>query len=192
MVLIRALLIAAFVAAGPPVVAEGPFGGAIGGPFDLMDQYGHARSEADPGGHPQLLFFGYANCEGICSHVLPAMGELTEALAADGLAVTPVLITIDPEHDTSETLARALPTFHRDFVGLTGDAAALAAARAAYQVEIETLFTDPAGRPVFAHGSFVYLLDASGTVLTLMPPVLGIDRMAEIVEGYLKASVAGG
>ncbi|HMQ94478.1 MAG TPA: SCO family protein [Amaricoccus sp.] len=192
MVLSRAHFLAALFAAASPGLAESPFGGAIGGPFELVDQRGHARSEADPAGRPQLLFFGYASCDGICSHVLPAMGELTEALAADGLAVTPVLITIAPEHDTPETLARALPAFHRDFVGLTGDAAALAAARAAYQVEIETLFEDPAGRPVFAHGSFVYLLDASGTVLTLMPPVLGIDRMAEIVEGYLQAPAAGG
>lgn len=174
------------------MAAEGPFGGAIGGPFELVDQHGAPRGEADPAGHPQLLFFGYANCDGICSHVLPAMGDLTEALAAEGVAVTPVLITIDPEHDTPALLAEALPAFHRDFVGLTGDSAALAAARAAYGVEIETLFEDPAGQPVFAHGSFVYLLDGSGTVLTLMPPVLGIDRMAEIVQGYLQAPAAGG
>jgi protein SCO1/2 len=192
MVLIRGLVFAACVAAGPPVAAESPFGGAIGGPYDLVDQRGAPRSAADPDGRAQLLFFGYANCDGICSHVLPAMGELTRLLAVRGVAVTPVMITIDPEHDTPSLLGEALPDFHPDFIGLTGDGPALAAARDAFQVEIETIFEDPAGQPVLAHGSFVYLLDGSGEVLTLMPPVLGIDRMAEIVLGYLPVPAAGG
>ncbi len=192
MVLIRGLMLAACVAAGSPVAAESPFGGAIGGPFDLVDQRGAPRSEADPDGRAQILFFGYANCDGICSHVLPAMGDLAGLLADRGVAVTPVMITIDPEHDSPETLAATLTAFHPDFIGLTGDTPALAAARAAFQVEIETLFEDPAGQPVLAHGSFVYLLDASGQVLTLMPPVLGVERMAEIVQSYVQGTAAGG
>jgi len=192
MVLIRGLILAALTAFGAPVAAESPFGGAIGGPFDLLDHHGMPRSETDPAGRAQILFFGYASCDGICSHVLPVMGDLTALLDERGVAVTPVMITIDPEHDTPETLAATLTGFHPDFIGLTGDALALAAARAAFQVEIETLFEDPAGQPVLAHGSFVYLLDASGKVLTLMPPVLGVRRMAEIVQSYVAAPAVGG
>jgi hypothetical protein len=78
----------------------------IGGPFRLIDQFGRARSEADPDGRPQLLFFGYATCPGICSAVLPQLAALTDRLAETGVAVTPVLVTVDPTLDTVESLAR--------------------------------------------------------------------------------------
>lgn len=192
MVLTRpaAALAALALLAAPAVVAEtdAPFGGAIGGPFRLTDHTGASRGEADPAGRPQLLFFGYAECPGICSHALPTMAALTDRLDAAGTPVTPVLITIDPDLDTVETLAAAVPEIHPDLVGLTGSPDALAAARAAFHISVEKLFEDPSGQPVYAHGSYIYLLDGSGEVLTLLPPVLGLDRMQEIVVSYLDPS----
>lgn len=183
----RAVLLAAALAAAPPALAEpaGPFGGAIGGPYRLTDQHGHVRTEADPDGRAQLLFFGYAECPGICSHALPMLAALTDRLTAAGEAVTPVLITIDPDLDTVDTLATAVPEIHPALVGLTGSPDDLAAARAAFQVQVEKLFEDPDGRPVYAHGSYIYLLDGAGAVLTLMPPILGLDRMEEVALSYL-------
>lgn len=183
---------AAVLGLGMRALAETPFGGAIGGPFDLVDHHGVPRSEADPQGRPQLVFFGYANCEGICSHVLPTLGGLTDHLANEGLAVTPLMITIDPELDTVDALGPALAGVHPALLGLTGSKAALARARKAYQVEIETLFEDPYGQPVYAHGSFIYLVDASGEVLTLLPPILGVERMSEIVHSYVESPLARG
>ena len=83
--------------AGPPPVPQGlPLPFNLGGAFTLTDQTGSARSEADPEGAFQLLFFGYANCPSICAVALPLMGEVTDALRDRGLSVTPVMITVDP------------------------------------------------------------------------------------------------
>ncbi|MBC7156056.1 MAG: SCO family protein, partial [Rhodobacteraceae bacterium] len=49
-------------------------------------------------------------------------------------------------------------------------------------------FEDPEYGPVYAHGSHVYLLDPAGEVLTLLPPILGPARMAEIAAGYAALS----
>lgn len=173
--------------AAAPAAAPLPFAAAIGGPFALVDQHGRARSEADPDGHAQLLFFGYADCPGICSSVLPALGVLTELLAADGFTVTPLLVTVDPEFDTPAALATAAPRIHPRLIALTGSDAALAAARRAFQVEAELMFVDPQHGPIYAHGSYIYLLDPQGRVLTLLPPILDPERMAEIVARYLRA-----
>jgi protein SCO1 len=181
----RAALLGFVLALAAPALAGEPFGGVVGGPFRLIDQHGQTRTQADPLGRTQLVFFGYAECPGICSHALPMMAALTDRLAAAGAAVTPVLITIDPELDTVASLAAAAPEIHAELVGLTGSPAALAAARDASQVEIETLFEDPDGRPVYAHGSYIYLLDGAGRVLTLLPPILGLERMEEVVLSYL-------
>ncbi|MEJ6394283.1 SCO family protein [Gymnodinialimonas sp. 2305UL16-5] len=159
----------------------------LGGAFELIDQTGAVRTEAHPDGSHQLVFFGYANCQEICSAALPLMASTVDLVTAAGGDLTPIMITVDPERDTPEAMAEALAVFHPDFVGLTGSEAALQASYDAYQVEFEELFVDPFYGTVFSHGSFIYLLDGEGEVLTLLPPVLGPEMMADIVGGYLSA-----
>lgn len=160
----------------------------LGGAFVLTDNHGDTRTEVDPDGHHQLLFFGYANCQEICSAVFPTMASIVDIITAQGGDLRPVLVTVDPERDTVDTMSEALHVHHADFVGLTGDAAALQVAYDAYSVEFEELFVDPFYGTVFSHGSFIYLLDGDGAVLTLLPPVLGPEMMAQIISGYLEAS----
>lgn len=173
---------AAEPAARPPAP---PFPVEIRADFDLVDQTGARRRAADFLGRPMLVFFGYATCEAICSVALPRMAETLDLLGDRGAAIAPVLITIDPERDTPAALAEALPEVDARLIGLTGSEAALAEARAAFQIEVEKLFEAPDGAPVFAHGSFIYLVGPDGEVATLLPPILGPDRMAEIVATYL-------
>ncbi|MDU8943770.1 SCO family protein [Ovoidimarina sediminis] len=161
--------------------------GDIGGAFKLTNQHGDPRSEADPDSDAQLLFFGYVNCQEICSAALPAMADVSDILAERGLRVTPVLVTVDPERDRIDTMGGPLADLHPGFVGLTGTAEALQVAYDAYDVSFEEVFTDPEFGPVYSHGSFIYLLDPGGRVLTLLPPVLSPEHMATIVA----ANVAG-
>jgi len=168
-----------------PVVAQSPFPVEIGGAYRLTDQTGAVRTQADPDGKAQLLFFGYANCLNICSAALPLMAQVVDELAADGIDVTPVMITVAPEQDTVETMGAPLAEIHADFVGLTGEADALQVAYDAFKVEVTPLFQDPEYGWIYAHGSFVHLMDAEGEVLTLLPPVLDFDQASAIARGYL-------
>lgn len=165
--------------------AEDALPGDIGGPFALTDQFGATRTEADPQQRAQLLFFGYVNCQEICSAALPLMADVADLMSERGLPVTPVLVTVDPARDRVDTMGAPLAELHSDFVGLTGTEDALQVAYDAFSVSFEELFTDPEYGPVFSHGSFIYLLDAEGEVLTLLPPVLPPDHMAMIVEANL-------
>jgi protein SCO1/2 len=172
---------------GPHAPAEAvtaaPFPVTMRADFALVDQHGAPRTPADFAGGPWLLLFGYATCEAICSVALPRMAEAVDILAAQGVEATPVLITVDPARDTPAALAEAAPKLHPRLVALTGAEAALAAARRAFQVEASVVFEAPDG-PVFAHGSFVYLMRPDGTAATLMPPILAPERMAEIVAAH--------
>jgi protein SCO1/2 len=180
----RMAIIAAFAAT--PAAPDGfPFN--VGGDFSLTDQHGVIRTQADPDGHFQLLFFGYANCEQICSATLPLMADIVDDLA-DAAMLRPVMITVDPKRDTVDRIGPALEQYHPEFIGLTGADDALQVAYDAFSVEHEVLFTDPAGGEVFAHGSFVYLLDGDGTVLTLVPPVMDVDGAVKIIAPYLVAA----
>ena len=178
-------LIAALCVAALPAAGQSPFPVNIGGSFTLVDQFGQTRTEVDPQGRAQLVFFGYANCLNICSAALPLMAEVVDVLAAEGIEVTPVMITVAPDQDRVETMGAPLAEIHPDFIGLTGDQTALQEAYDAFSVEVTPLFQDPENGWVYAHGSFVHLLDASGEMLTLLPPILDVDRAAKIARGYL-------
>ncbi|MEP3347626.1 MAG: SCO family protein [Litoreibacter sp.] len=168
----------------PALAQQLPLPFNLGGDFELVNQTGELRTQADPKGQPQLLFFGYANCQEICSAVLPLMAQVADAVADQGVAVTPVMITVDPVRDTVDTIGPALVKHHEDFIGLTGSAEQLQVAYDAYQVETEEVFFDPEYGPVYSHGSFLYLLDENGKLLTLVPPIVSPEVAAEIVAKY--------
>lgn len=184
--MIRHAVLLAFLAA--PVAAQSPFPLAIGGPYELTNQNGEPYTQVDPDGRPQLLFFGYANCEQICSAALPMMADIADLVAEAGVDVTPVMITVDPKRDTVADIGPPLTYFHPDFVGLTGTPEELQVAYDAFNVEVEVLFDDPFVGEIFAHGSFIYLLDKDGALLTLIPPVVSNEQARDIVLPYLKAA----
>ncbi|MEM0946398.1 MAG: SCO family protein [Pseudomonadota bacterium] len=185
----RGLTFAAIVAGGMAAAQSAPpLPFDVGGAFELTDQTGATRTEADPDGLPQLLFFGYANCQQICSAALPLMADTADDLAEIGIDLRLVMVTVDPARDTVDGIGPPLAAIRPGFVGLTGSDAALQVAYDAFNVEKEELFHDPEYGPVFAHGSFIYLLDGAGEVLTLLPPILPPEEVARIVTKHLDAT----
>ncbi|MCG8593224.1 MAG: SCO family protein [Kiloniellales bacterium] len=171
----------------PPPLPDAalPFPVEIEAAFDLVAQTGTRRSEADFAGRPMLIFFGYASCEAICSVALPRLAAALDLLGDEAEALQPIMITVDPVNDTPEALAEAMPKIHPRLLGLTGSEAELAAARAAFQVEAKKLHEMIDGTPIYSHGSFIYLLDGDAKVLTVLPPILGEDRIAELILKYI-------
>ncbi len=182
----KRILPALLVALAGVAHADGPLPFAVGGPFALTDHHGQARTQADPDGLPQLLFFGYANCPGICSAALPLMGDVTDQLAQDAIAIRPVMITVDPARDTVANMGEPLGKYHADLLGLTGTPDALKVAYDAFSVDHALAYEDPQYGPVYTHGSLIYLLDGNGDVLTLIPPVMDAATAANVARKYLK------
>ena len=169
----------------PGTGADIPFDFEIGGPFELTDHHGHQVTDKDFHGRYLLVFFGYAQCESICPVGLSRMVKAVDLLGQDGEAVQPALITVDPEDDTVEALARHVPKIHPRLVGLTGTPAQLAAARQAYRVDAKLVGQAWDGKPVYSHGSFLYLMAPDGSFATLIPPVLAPEAMAKTIRKYL-------
>jgi protein SCO1/2 len=167
--------------AGPAL----PFPIEITPRFALIDHAGRAVTQADFAGRPMTIFFGYANCEAICPVALPNLAAALDLLGPEGAEIAPILITVDPARDTPAALARRLAQYHPRLIGLTGSAAALAEARAVFQVETSQVAETPEGAPLYAHGSFIYLVGRDGVVKSLLPPVLSPERMADLMRKVL-------
>ncbi len=162
-----------------------PFPIALGGPFALTDHTGVRRASAEFEGRFPIIFFGYARCESICPVALKHMIDAIDILGAEGERLVPLLITIDPENETPEVLAEEVPRLHPRLIGLTGSPEEIAAVRNSFRVDVERVGTNLKGNPVFAHGSFVYLMGPDGSFLTLFPPILNGDVLAEKLRAYL-------
>ena len=166
-------------------VAANPFPVDIGAPFELTDHRGNRRSLSDFEGQYPIIFFGYARCESICPVALRHMLEAVDLLGDDGSGLRPILITVDPDNETPDVLAEEVPKLHPRLVGLTGSASEITAVRKSFGVESELVGTSIKGDPVFAHGSFLYLMGKDGEFLTLFPPILDGATMAEKIRPYL-------
>ncbi|MEL7543612.1 MAG: SCO family protein, partial [Pseudomonadota bacterium] len=69
-------------APSPTITPALPFD--IGGHFKLNDQNGRTRTPGDFDGQPIFLFFGYANCEAICTTGLPRIATCRESASGLG------------------------------------------------------------------------------------------------------------
>ncbi|KIN73657.1 SCO family protein [Sulfitobacter guttiformis] len=181
--MIRAALLAMFFATSTAAGSSLPFD--TGGAYSLTNQFGQTRTQSDPDGHAQLVFFGYANCPGICSAAMPLIADVVDAVAGHGITLRPVMITVDPARDTVENMAIPMANYHPDFIGLTGSPAALDTAYQAFNIDHKLVYDDPEYGPVFSHGALIYLMDSRGEVLSLIPPVLDTRRATEIALKYI-------
>lgn len=168
------------------VAGQSPLPFDLGGDFSLTDQTGAIRTQTNPDQNYQLLFFGYANCQQICSAALPLMGDIAREMSDRGVTVQPIMITVDPARDTVDKIGPPLVQHHDKFLGLTGAEPELQVAYDAYSVEKEEIFFDPEFGPIFSHGSFIYLLDGDGAFVTLFPPIISPEAGADIVSKYVK------
>ncbi len=186
--LLRAMMIsvlASIVLSGESSAEQTPFPVELGGAFELTDHFGNRRTDKDFQGRFLLVFFGYANCPGICSAALPAMAAAVDALGEDADDVQPVLITVDPEWDTPKEMRRVLEAVHPKLLGLTGSAEALADIRKSYQVDISLVGEDIFGNPIYSHGGYIYLMGPNGDLKTVVPPILSPEKIASIIRTYM-------
>ena len=109
-------------------------GGTIGGPFELVDETGQTVTDAQVLAKPALVYFGFASCADVCPLDNARNVAASDLLAKDGLAVTPVFITVDPARDTAAKLVEYTDNFGPGLLGLTGSPEQVKAAATAYKV----------------------------------------------------------
>lgn len=90
--------------------------------FELRATDGSLFRLNDLEGKIALIFFGYTHCPDICPLTV---AKVRQALAnldpADRERIRFIFISVDPERDTPEVLARYLSNFSPGFIGLTDD-----------------------------------------------------------------------
>jgi protein SCO1/2 len=134
-------------------------GADIGGPFELTAHTGERVSAEQLIEGPTLIYFGYTFCPDVCPVDTQIMAGAVDILAEQGIEVTPVFITVDPERDTPEALAGYAEAVHPQMIALTGTPDEIRAAADAYGVFYQKVeMEDSAAGYLMNHTSYFYLM----------------------------------
>jgi protein SCO1 len=160
----------------------------VGGPISLVDQTGKAVSQSDFAGKPTLLYFGFANCPDICPTSLQTLRAALDARAAGAPEVRTALVTLDPERDTPEVLARYVSSdaFPEGLIGLGGTAAQVDAAASAFKV-MHQKREEPGSAIgyVVDHSSLFYLMGPDWRPKAIFPSSMTPADMAACLDSAL-------
>jgi protein SCO1/2 len=166
---------------------ETAIAGALGGPFELVDHTGRSVTDRDVITRPTLIYFGYTFCPDVCPWDAARNAQVSEILAARGFETQPVFITIDPERDTPEVLARFAGNLSERMIGLTGTLEQVRTASQAYR----TYFRRHDSTDDFYlvdHSTFSYLALPGHGVVEIYRRTQTAEEIAESMACFIEAS----
>jgi protein SCO1/2 len=147
--------------------------------FSLIDQHGRTFGSADLRGHWSLLFFGYTNCPGFCPTTLTTLAATQKRLRADGNKVLPqvIFVSVDAKRDTPAQLARYVPYFDPDFIGLTAaDQPSVEAVAKKLGVAVMLLPTAD-GNYAVDHSEALFVLNPDGRLTAILNGPFSVDAL---------------
>lgn len=120
-----ALVLAACQPAAPKFKSTDITGADYGKGLQLTAHDGKPRTLADFAGKAVVITFGFTHCPDVCPTILADLAQALKQLGPDAERVQVLFVTVDPERDTREALAKYVTAFDPRFLGLTGDAEAM-------------------------------------------------------------------
>ncbi len=124
---------------------------------------------SDSRGVITLLYFGYTYCPDVCPATVATMAQVFKQLNASPEVMQFIMISVDPERESSESLNAYMHRFHPDFRGLWIDRSQLEQVMAAYGVIAER---EPSENPqtyLITHTARVFLIDQEGNLRAHYP-----------------------
>jgi protein SCO1/2 len=181
------LLAACSQSEGPSFRATDITGAELGRDFQLTDHNGTPRTLADFRGKVLVVFFGFTHCPDVCPTTLAELARARKQLGADADRVQVVMVTVDPERDTPRLLREYVPSLDPTFVGLTGDAEAIARTAREFKVFYQKAAGATPQTYNVDHSSGTFVFDPAGRVRLLV----GYGQGAEVFAHDIKLLLQG-
>lgn len=155
-------LLAACDAGGPKFRSTDITGVDYGSRLALTDHHGKARRLEDFRGKAVVIFFGFTHCPDVCPTTLADMAQVVRQLGPEAERVQVLFVTVDPERDTQEALAKYVPAFDPRFLGLRGSLDATRAVAKEFKVYFEKRPGETPGAYSVDHSAQSYVIDPQG------------------------------
>jgi len=183
------IIICSFIAGcerGPQFRSTDITGAPYGRALELTDHTGKARKLEEWRGKAVVLFFGFTHCPDICPTTLADIAQAVKSLGADAERVQVLMVSVDPERDTPEALARYVTAFDPRFIALRGDLEATKKAAGEFKIYFEK--RKQGDGYTVDHSAQSYVIDPQGRLRLLVRH----DRIAEDLPGDLRALLRAG
>jgi len=137
--------------------------------FSLIDQAGRAFGPERLRGRWSLVFFGYTNCPDFCPTTLATLAAVEKRLR-EARAERPqvVFVSVDAKRDTPAQLAKYVPYFDPEFVGVTAaDQKTIEAFAAKLGVAV-VLTPKPDGSYSVDHSGAIFVVNPAGQIRAVL------------------------
>ena len=146
--------------------------------FALLDQTGTPVDRAVFAGQWDVVFFGFTNCPDICPATMTVLGQAKRELEAQGQVPLPrvVLVSVDPERDTPEAMARYIGYFGDGNLGLTGEPGEIRKLTGALGIFFQKAGTQDGNYGV-DHSTVVLVIDPRGRLKALFSAPHNVENL---------------
>ena len=147
--------------------------------FSLIDQQGRGFSSANLRGHWSLLFFGYTNCPDLCPTTLTTLAAMQRRLRAAKAPALPqvIFVSVDAKRDTPAQLAKYVPYFDPEFIGLTApDQPSIEAVAKKLGVSV-IIQPAPDGTYTVDHSGAIFVVDPAGRLTAILSGPFNVDAL---------------
>ena len=154
------LVLGAGCDSGPKFKSTDITGADYGKVLELTDHHGKPRRLEDFRGKVVVVFFGFTHCPDFCPTTLAELSQAIKTLGPDAKRVQVLFVSVDPERDTQDALAKYVPAFDPSFLGLYGDMEATRRVAKEFKIFFEKRKTGDSYQ--VDHSAQSYVIDAQG------------------------------
>lgn len=165
-----------------PLVATDITGAEFAKTLNLTDHNGKRRNMQDFAGKVVVLFFGYTHCPDVCPTTMNDLKNTMKLLGDQSNEVQVLFVTLDPQRDTQEVLAKFVPSFDERFIGLWGSLQETAETLGNYKIFFSKVPGDSENNYTIDHSSGLYVFDKTGKVRYYMGYGEKPDDMASDIQ----------
>lgn len=158
--------------------------------FNLIDHNDNPFTEAQLIGQWSLVFAGFTHCPDICPTTLNTFNRMYEILGDNAQGLQVILLTVDPERDTPEALARYLDFFNPAFRGVTGEQEQLAPLYGSLGVK-HIRIPGAQGEYSVDHSASLLLVNPEGQLAGYFMPPFNAELLAVDLDPLLAIGAAG-
>ncbi|WP_448212570.1 SCO family protein [Colwellia sp. MEBiC06753] len=159
-------------------------------PFTLTDHHDQPFTKQNLTGKWSWVFFGYTSCPDVCPTTLQKLNFIYDELKAIANNSQVLLVSVDPNRDTTEKLAQYIGYFNQEFIALNADHSVLFPfARnlglmyaIADDTEQENYLVD--------HSASIVLINPEGKIAAIFKPEIVLGEVPTIDEEDLLADFA--
>jgi protein SCO1 len=157
-------------------------------PMAFIDSRGQPFGPDRLRGHWSILFFGFTSCPDVCPTTLALLAQVEQQLGDLPTEQQPqiILVSVDPQRDTPEQLAKYVGSFSPTFIGVTGEQQAINAFALNMGVPV-AISPLPSGSYTVDHSAAIFIIDPNGAMRALSSTPHNVPILAEDYRSIVAA-----